>query len=78
MRDDLAIAWLARSGDALARQDYVEEARRIVDPVLKKGTPIYEYKPQSWGPIEAEQKIAPPDDWNNPVETGESGLKTAS
>ena len=35
-------------GDALegnssrfARQDYVEEARRIVDPVLDNATPIY-------------------------------------
>ena len=56
MRDDLAIAWLARSGDALARQDYVEEAWRIVDPVLKKRTPVYEYEPHSWGPIEVEQR----------------------
>ncbi len=70
----------AMAGDAtlFARQDYVEEAWRIVDPVLKKATPIYEYEPQSWGPIEAEQNIAPPDGWNNPIVIGESGVKTTS
>src|SRR6202795_1198863 len=49
-------------GDALkgdptlfAREDYVEEAWRIVDPVLKASTPVYEYEPKSWGPREADQ-----------------------
>jgi glucose-6-phosphate 1-dehydrogenase len=62
----------AMAGDAtlFARQDYVEEAWRIVDPVLKKRTPVYEYEPHSWGPMEAEQKIVPPDGWHNPVVTG--------
>jgi len=70
----------AMAGDAtlFARQDYVEEAWRIVDPVLKTGTPVYEYEPQSWAPIEVERRVAPPDGWHNPVVTGESGLKTAS
>ena len=70
----------AMAGDAtlFARQDYVEEAWRIVDPVLKQETPIYEYEPQSWGPIEVERRVAPPDGWHNPVVTGESGVKTAS
>ncbi len=37
----------AMAGDAtlFARQDYVEEAWRIVDPVLNAGTPVYEYEP---------------------------------
>ena len=36
----------AMAGDAtlFAREDYVEEAWRIVDPALKAGTPIYEYE----------------------------------
>ena len=40
----------AMSGDAtlFAREDYVEEAWRIVDPVLKANTPVYEYEPGSW------------------------------
>ncbi len=39
----------AMAGDAtlFAREDYVEEAWRIVDPVLKAGTPIHEYAPNT-------------------------------
>lgn len=60
----------AMIGDAtlFAREDYVEEAWRIVDPVLKAGTPVYEYEPKNWGPREAEI-ITPPDGWQNPVVT---------
>ena len=41
----------AMAGDPtlFAREDYVEEAWRIVDPVLKEGTPIYEYEPNDLG-----------------------------
>ena len=35
-----------------AREDYVEEAWRIVDPVLDAGPPIV-YEPDTWGPKEA-------------------------
>jgi 6-phosphogluconolactonase/glucosamine-6-phosphate isomerase/deaminase len=45
-------------GDALigdrtlfAREDYVEEAWRIVDDVLHADTPLHEYQPGSWGPL---------------------------
>jgi len=59
----------AMAGDAtlFARQDYVEEAWRIVDPVLKQGTQLYEYEPQTWGPAEVERRVRPPDGWLNPV-----------
>jgi glucose-6-phosphate 1-dehydrogenase len=62
----------AIEGDAtlFARQDYVEEAWRIVDPVLKADTPVYDYAPGTWGPAEAEQKLSPPGGWHNPVVTG--------
>jgi glucose-6-phosphate 1-dehydrogenase len=58
----------AMNGDAtlFAREDYVEEAWRIVDPVLKTGGPIYAYAPGTWGPVEAEQKLSPPGGWNDP------------
>jgi len=58
----------AMAGDAtlFAREDYVEEAWRIVDPVLKAGTPIFEYEPGTWGPKEADV-IAPPNGWEVPV-----------
>jgi glucose-6-phosphate 1-dehydrogenase len=50
-----------------AREDYVEEAWRIVDPVLKANTPVYEYEPNTWGPAEVEHRIVPPGGWDNPV-----------
>jgi len=62
-------------GDALAgdptlfaREDYVEEAWRIVDPVLKAGTPVFEYEPKTWGPAEVE-RVTPPGGWQNPAVT---------
>jgi glucose-6-phosphate 1-dehydrogenase len=61
----------AMAGDAtlFAREDYVEEAWRIVDPVLKSGTPVFEYEPRTWGPSEVDQKVVPPGGWNNPLVT---------
>jgi glucose-6-phosphate 1-dehydrogenase len=58
----------AMVGDAtlFAREDYVEEAWRIVDPALKAGTPVYEYEPKTWGPAEVE-KVTPAGGWHNPV-----------
>jgi glucose-6-phosphate 1-dehydrogenase len=62
----------AMAGDAslFAREDYVEEAWRIVDPVLKAGSPVYDYEPSSWGPREVDQKVSPPGGWHNPSVTG--------
>ena len=61
----------AMEGDAtlFAREDYVEEAWRIVDPVLKAGTPVFEYEPNTWGPSEVNQKVCPPEGWRDPVVT---------
>src|SRR5262249_9020832 len=58
----------AMEGDAtlFAREDYVEEAWRIVDPVLKAGTPVLEYEPKTWGPSEVDTMVAPPGGWYNP------------
>jgi glucose-6-phosphate 1-dehydrogenase len=59
----------AMAGDAtlFARQDSVDEAWRIVDPVLKAETPVYPYEPHTWGPKELEQSIVPPGGWEVPV-----------
>ena len=59
----------AMAGDAtlFAREDYVEEAWRIVDPVLKAVTPVYEYEPNTWGPSEVDKKVVPPGGWQNPT-----------
>src|SRR6266498_4760673 len=62
----------AMAGDAtlFAREDYVEEAWRIVDPVLKASTPVYDYEPGSWGPREVDQSVSPAGGWHNPRGAG--------
>ena len=59
----------AMAGDAtlFAREDYVEEAWRIVDPVLKANTPIKEYDPKTWGPSDVDQSVTPVGGWQNPI-----------
>jgi glucose-6-phosphate 1-dehydrogenase len=63
----------AMAGDSslFAREDYVEEAWRIVDSVLKKGTPVYPYAPNTWGPAEV-ARVTPPGGWEIPVQGEES------
>jgi glucose-6-phosphate 1-dehydrogenase len=58
----------ALEGDAtlFARMDYVEEAWRIVDPLLTMKTPVREYEPGTWGPTDAAH-VAPPGGWANPT-----------
>jgi glucose-6-phosphate 1-dehydrogenase len=48
-----------------ARQDYVEDAWRIVDPVLDAVAPAHSYEPGTWGP-DAARSIAPPGGWLDP------------
>ena len=57
----------AMAGDStlFAREDYVEAAWRIVGPVLKKNTPVFQYTPNTWGPDEVE-RVTPPGAWSNP------------
>ncbi|HTM09209.1 MAG TPA: glucose-6-phosphate dehydrogenase [Verrucomicrobiae bacterium] len=48
-----------------ARQDYVEQAWRIVDPVLDNAVPVDEYEPGTWGP-ESARRLAPEGGWFDP------------
>ena len=59
----------AMEGDVtlFAREDYVEEAWRIVDPALKANTPVYLYEPGTWGPDEVAQRVSPAGGWHNPT-----------
>jgi glucose-6-phosphate 1-dehydrogenase len=52
-----------------ARQDYVEEAWRIVDPVLDDATPVVEYEPGTWGPA-LRGAVVPPGGWIDPIPVG--------
>jgi glucose-6-phosphate 1-dehydrogenase len=62
----------AMDGDPtlFARQDYVDEAWRIVDAVLKAPPSVEAYEPGSWGPGDADRRLSPPGGWHNPRVTG--------
>jgi glucose-6-phosphate 1-dehydrogenase len=51
-----------------AREDYVEQAWRILDPLLKCLPPVQPYKPGTWGPEAAQALAAPDGGWLNPGE----------
>ncbi len=61
----------AMSGDAtlFAREDSVEAAWRVVDPILGNRAPLYEYEPGTWGPPEA-GRLAPEGGWHDPSREG--------
>ncbi len=49
-----------------AREDAIEAAWQVVDPIVGEATPLYEYEPNTWGPTEAD-RIGPPDGWMEPT-----------
>jgi glucose-6-phosphate 1-dehydrogenase len=59
----------ALEGDArrFAREDSVEEAWRVVEPVLAYPDPVVSYEPGSWGPPEADGIIEGDDCWHLPA-----------
>ncbi len=58
----------AMDGDAMlfARQDGVEAAWRIVDPILGNVVPVAEYAPGTWGPADADKLATPVGGWHSP------------
>jgi len=50
-----------------ARQDTVEAAWRIVDPVLGDVVPVHPYARGSWGPSEADRLVPDRDKWLDPA-----------
>ncbi|MGH9283492.1 MAG: glucose-6-phosphate dehydrogenase, partial [Acidimicrobiales bacterium] len=50
-----------------ARDDAVEEAWRIVNPLLADRPEPHPYEPGSWGPPEADRLIESAGGWNNPA-----------
>jgi glucose-6-phosphate 1-dehydrogenase len=59
----------AMAGDAtlFAREDVVEAAWAIVDPVLREPLPLHVYEPGSWGPPEADALVTGVGGWNGPA-----------
>jgi glucose-6-phosphate 1-dehydrogenase len=49
-----------------AREDQVEAAWRIVDPILGNVTPVHEYLPGTWGPEESEALVEGAASWHSP------------
>src|SRR3954453_15495222 len=58
----------AMRGDQMlfAREDSVEEAWRVVEPVLGNATPLYLYESGTWGPAEADRLLTDGAAWFNP------------
>ncbi|HEU4856039.1 MAG TPA: glucose-6-phosphate dehydrogenase [Rhodanobacteraceae bacterium] len=58
----------AIDGDSalFTRDDCVEEAWRVLDPILGDKVPAHKYKPGSWGPKEANALIDGAGGWNDP------------
>jgi glucose-6-phosphate 1-dehydrogenase len=58
----------AMAGDAtlFARQDVVEAAWAIVDPVIHGPSDLFEYEPGTWGPKEADRLVEAVGGWNTP------------
>jgi glucose-6-phosphate 1-dehydrogenase len=59
----------AMKGDALlfVRQNAVEAAWAIVDPILNNAAPVKPYDPGTWGPAEADEIAANLGGWHNPA-----------
>jgi glucose-6-phosphate 1-dehydrogenase len=73
-QDDAMDTYERLIGDALrgdaalfARQDTVEAAWCVVEPVLGDAVPVSEYEPGSWGPPESDALIAPFGHWRTPA-----------
>ena len=49
-----------------AREDSVQEAWRVVEPILGQLTPLYEYEAGTWGPAEANRVVNGERGWHNP------------
>jgi len=50
-----------------AREDAVEAAWQIVEPILKAPTPVFEYAPRTWGPPQADRLAADIGGWHVPA-----------
>ena len=70
----------ALAGDAslFARQDEVEVAWAVVDPILSPGTEPLAYEPGTWGPAPADELIHGPCGWHNPGPDAQSWSRSCA
>jgi glucose-6-phosphate 1-dehydrogenase len=64
---------MAGDGALFAREDAVEAAWVVVDPVLKKHHRVRLYKRRTWGPKQADTLIASAGGWQNPGTADSTG-----
>jgi glucose-6-phosphate 1-dehydrogenase len=62
----LLSAALEGNSEPFTRQDSVEEAWRIMMPLLEQPPPVHRYTPGSWGPLEADQLLRGVGAWRGP------------
>jgi glucose-6-phosphate 1-dehydrogenase len=58
---------MAGDGALFAREDSVEAAWAVVDPILARHPQAVPYKPGSWGPKQADALLAAGVRWHNPL-----------
>jgi len=58
---------MAGDGALFTREDAVEAAWAVVDPVLAEHDKVHSYRPGTWGPKQADALIAPDGKWHNPL-----------
>jgi glucose-6-phosphate 1-dehydrogenase len=58
---------MAGDGALFTREDAVEAAWEVVDPILVTHHRAHPYKPGTWGPTQADELIAPDGRWHNPL-----------
>jgi len=65
----------AMSGDPtlFAREDAVEAAWRVVEPILRSTAQPLPYRPGTWGPAEADELIARSGGWQEPATPARGG-----
>jgi glucose-6-phosphate 1-dehydrogenase len=59
---------MAGDGMLFAREDSVDAAWAVVQPILGNVTPVHEYQPGSWGPVDADRLTAEVGGWHAPIE----------
>jgi glucose-6-phosphate 1-dehydrogenase len=58
---------MAGDGALFTREDAIEAAWAVIDPVLYEHHPVQSYKTGSWGPKQADELIAADGRWHNPL-----------
>ena len=64
---------MAGDGALFTREDAVEAAWAVVDPVLENHHRARPYKRGTWGPAQAAKLIAPDGRWHNPAPSAAAG-----